>query len=165
MNVEQSQSGTTVALVRALLLSRVRALNNEAVPYIGLAYLAGALRAAGHVVVLIDGIAEGLNSVHPWAGHTGFQLQGITPDDLVARIPANAEVIGFTTMFSAEWVLVRELIDKVRGLQRVADRFAVFEEFDVFRHPDAVAPVPVPFRQTFRDSALQCLVPYLAPVP
>lgn len=114
MNVEMSRLSTSVALVRAPLLSRVGALNNEAVPHIGLAYLAGALRAAGHAVAIIDGIAEGLNCVFPWPGHPEFRLQGITPDDLVARIPAAAEVIGVTSMFSAEWVLLRELIGKIR---------------------------------------------------
>ncbi len=114
MNAEPSRFTTSVALVRAPLLSRVGALNNEAVPHIGLAYLAGALRAAGHTVAIIDGIAEGLNRVLPWPGHPEFRLQGITPDDLVARIPAAAEVIGVTSMFSAEWVLLRELIGKVR---------------------------------------------------
>ncbi len=115
MSFDSTQYRSNVALVRAPLLSRVGALNNEAVPHIGLAYLAGAVRAAGHAITIVDGIAEGLNSVHPWPGHTGFQLQGITLDDLVARIPVSAEVIGFTSMFSAEWVLLRELIGKVRA--------------------------------------------------
>lgn len=114
MTIELTETRTSVALVRAPLLSRIGALNNEAVPHIGLAYLAGALRAAGFPVAIVDGIAEGLNSVHPWPGHAGFQLQGISLDDLVARIPAEAAVIGFTSMFSAEWVLLRELIAKVR---------------------------------------------------
>ncbi len=123
MNFDTVNTTTTVALVRAPLLSRVGALNNEAVPHIGLAYLAGAVRAVGHSVAIIDGTAEGLNGVHPWPGHPGFQLQGITLDDLVARIPAAAEVIGFTSMFSAEWVLMRELIGKVR--ERFADALLV----------------------------------------
>lgn len=114
MNSGASKIKTTVTLVRAPLLSRLGALNNEAVPHIGLAYLAGALRAAGHPVAIVDGIAEGLNGVHPWPGHAGFQLQGITLDELVARIPAATEVIGFSSMFSAEWVLLRELITQVR---------------------------------------------------
>ena len=104
----------TVALVRAPLISRIGALNNEAVPHIGLAYLAGYLRAHGYEAVIVDGIAEGLNHVHPWPGHPGFQLQGITPEQLVERIPADAMVIGFTSMFSAEWVLLRELIQRTR---------------------------------------------------
>ena len=103
-----------VALVRPPLLSRRGALNNEAVPHIGLAYLGGALRAAGYPVTLLDGIAEGLNEVHDWAAYPGFQIQGITPQDLVARLPADTAVVGFSSMFSAEWLLLRELIECVR---------------------------------------------------
>ena len=104
----------TVALVRAPLLSREGALNNEAVPHIGMAYIAGYLRQSDFPVAFIDGIAEGLNDIQSWPGHEGFQLQGISLDAVVARIPEGAEVIGFTSMFSAEWVLLRELIEKTR---------------------------------------------------
>jgi len=114
MSAIPSHIQPSVALVRAPLLSRVGALNNEAVPHIGLAYLAGSLRAANFPVEIVDGIAEGLNSVHPWPGHDGFQLQGIPLDEVVERIPQRTTVIGFTSMFSAEWVLLRELIAKVR---------------------------------------------------
>lgn len=104
-----------VTLVRPPLVSRVGAFNNEAVPHLGLAYVAAAARAAGHDVVLFDGIAEGLNQVHPIDGYPGFQVQGIPLDAVVDRIPAETDVIGFSSMFSAEWVFVRQLIEKVRA--------------------------------------------------
>lgn len=104
-----------VTLVRAPLVSRRGALNNEAVPHIGLAYIAGYLRHHGYAVTLLDGISEGLNEVHDWPGHPGFQLQGLDPATVVERIPPGSQIIGFTSMFSAEWVLLRELITAVRA--------------------------------------------------
>ncbi len=104
-----------ICLVRPPLLSRDGALNNEAVPHIGLAYLGGFLRSRDFPVTLVDGIAEGLNQVHSWPGRPGFRIQGITLDAVVDAIPADSAVIGFSSMFSAEWVLLRELIGKVRA--------------------------------------------------
>ena len=110
----KSITPTPVALVRAPLLSRVGALNNEAVPHIGLAYIAGFLNQNNCKTTIVDGIALGLNQVHPWPGYEGFQIQGVPLSKLITAIPSDTQVIGFTSMFSAEWVLVRELIYKVR---------------------------------------------------
>jgi radical SAM superfamily enzyme YgiQ (UPF0313 family) len=104
-----------VALVRPPLLSRAGAFNNEAVPHLGMAYVAGYLRARGHAVAFLDGIAEGLNQVHALAELPGFQIQGITLEELVGRLPADTQVVGFSSMFSAEWVLLRRLIEIVRA--------------------------------------------------
>ena len=104
-----------VSLVRPPLLSRVGALNNEAVPHIGMAYVAGYLLAQGYAVNVLDGIAEGLNQVHPLTALPGFQIQGIPLAELVARLPADTAVVGFSSMFSAEWVLLRGLIVAVRA--------------------------------------------------
>jgi radical SAM superfamily enzyme YgiQ (UPF0313 family) len=85
--------------------------------------VAGYIRQFGHEVEFLDGTAEGLNEVHPLPGHPGFQIQGITVEDLVSRIPARTDVIGFTSMFSAEWVLLREIIRTVRA--RFPDKLLV----------------------------------------
>jgi anaerobic magnesium-protoporphyrin IX monomethyl ester cyclase len=112
-----------VTLVRAPLISRVGSFNNEATPHIGMAYVAGYLRQAGYRVAIVDGIKEGLNEQHPLADLPGFQIQGIPLEDLVARIPPDTRVIGFSSMFSAEWVLLRSLITMTR--QRFPDSFLV----------------------------------------
>ena len=110
----------SVTLLRPPLLSRIGAFNNEAVPHLGLAYVAGYLRAHGHAVTFLDGIAEGLNEVHPLPALPGFQIQGIPLAELVARLPADTSVVGFSSMFSAEWVLLRTLIEAVRAFPRCA---------------------------------------------
>ena len=65
-------------------------------------------------MTLLDGIAEGLNTVHRLDAIPGFQIQGITLAELAERMPADTQVAGFSSMFSAEWVLLRELIEAVR---------------------------------------------------
>jgi radical SAM superfamily enzyme YgiQ (UPF0313 family) len=111
---DSGQAKLHVTFVRAPLISRSGAFNNEASPPIGLAYVAGYVKKFGYGVEILDGTAEGLNQVLPLTTHPGFQIQGISPEELVARIPAHTDVIGFTSMFSCEWILVREIIQAVR---------------------------------------------------
>jgi len=112
-----------VTLVRAPIVSTERALNNEATPCIAFAYLNGYLRSKGYHCEVIDCIAEGLNRLWPVAEFPGYMCQGLTWDEVIERIPPNSQVIGFSTMFSGEWPIVRMLIRRVR--QRFPDALIV----------------------------------------
>jgi anaerobic magnesium-protoporphyrin IX monomethyl ester cyclase len=112
---EASGGKPHITFVRAPLISRDGAFNNEIVPSLGIAYVAGYVRQFGYPTELVDGAAMGLNQVHPLPGHPGFQIQGAPLEQLVAAIPAHTQVIGVSCMFSAEWVLVREMILKIRA--------------------------------------------------
>ena len=114
VNESRLPGSLKVALVRAPLISREGALNNEASPAIGLAYIAGYLLKKGHKVEIVDGTAADLGIVRPLKEYPGFQIQGIELDELVESIPADADVIGFSSMFSCEWVLLKDLITRVR---------------------------------------------------
>lgn len=104
-----------IALVRGPLVSTTRAFNNEATPAIGMAYLAGYLRQSGYPVQFVDGLAEALNHcwVHPQ--FSGYQCQGLTYDEIVAAIPADTRVIGFSVMFSGEWPVQCSLLKRIRA--------------------------------------------------
>jgi radical SAM superfamily enzyme YgiQ (UPF0313 family) len=103
-----------VALVQGPVVSRLRAASNEATPCIGLAYVAGYARKKGYDVTIVDAIAEGLNQYWPLPGHAGYICQGLSFPEIVDRIPADSDVIGFSAMFSGEWPIQRELISAIR---------------------------------------------------
>lgn len=88
-------------------------------PPIGIAYVAGMLRHGGHEVVCIDGLGADLDGRHPLGNDN--DIWGLSLDDLVSRIPADAGMIGVSAGFSFEWPMCRELIARIR--QRFPDRF------------------------------------------
>ncbi|MBL6931933.1 MAG: B12-binding domain-containing radical SAM protein [Rhodospirillales bacterium] len=81
-------------------------------PPLGLAYVAGTVRAGGHDVSFIDGVGEALDSRHE-IGNECY-LYGLSLDDIVKKIPANVEVIGVACGFSFEWPTCRDLIAGIR---------------------------------------------------
>jgi radical SAM superfamily enzyme YgiQ (UPF0313 family) len=80
-------------------------------PPIGLAYIAAALREAGHEVVIIDGIGEKPLQSVPIAYN--LVLRGLTFAEICARIPKDAGLIGVSGMFSSEWIHIREMINQI----------------------------------------------------
>lgn len=67
---------------------------------LGLAYLAAALEQAGHAVSVLD--AVGLAPARRQRYVQGW-LVGLPDDELVARLPADAAVIGVSILFTHEW--------------------------------------------------------------
>lgn len=81
---------------------------------LGLAYVAGSLRAAGHELSLIDAVAEAPDRVtqEHW-GHSIYRL-GLSPREISARVDPRAEAIGLTNMWSFSWPLVRRIIHQIK---------------------------------------------------
>jgi anaerobic magnesium-protoporphyrin IX monomethyl ester cyclase len=103
-----------VTLVRGPVVSTVRAANNEATPCIGLAYVAAYARHYGYEVTIVDAIGEGLNQYWPLKDHPNYICQGLHFEELIDRIPADTDVVGFSAMFSGEWPVQRALITAIR---------------------------------------------------
>lgn len=80
-------------------------------PPIGLAYIAAALREAGHEVEIIDGIGEKPLQSVPIAYN--LVLRGLTFAEICERIPKDAGLIGVSGMFSSEWIHIREMINQI----------------------------------------------------
>ena len=78
-----------VVLLRGPIVSTTGALNNEAVPTIGLAYIAGYLHARGIEAKIMDSIGEGTNRVWPLERFDRYQCQGLTFEQTFARIPSS----------------------------------------------------------------------------
>jgi radical SAM superfamily enzyme YgiQ (UPF0313 family) len=74
---------------------------------IGLAYVAASLERAGHRVRVIDSFGEAIGQL---TAHDGFVTNGLTADEIVKRIPRDADLIGVTCMFSNSWLYCRRTI-------------------------------------------------------
>jgi len=85
-------------------------------PPLGLAYVAGSLRAAGFAYQVIDGTGAALDAVSPYPGRDDFLVQGLTIDEIVQRIDPRTDVVGVSCMFSTLWPLTSHLAHAVRKL-------------------------------------------------
>jgi anaerobic magnesium-protoporphyrin IX monomethyl ester cyclase len=83
-------------------------------PPIGLAYIAAVLREAGVEYTVIDAVGEGMDEIRAYAGRGDMKVQGLTSEEILARIPADTDIIGLTCMFSTLWPLTRDLTAKIR---------------------------------------------------
>ena len=104
----------SVAFARGPIVFADGSINNEATPCIAFAYLAGYVKKHGYPVAIVDAIGEGLNRVWPLEKYPGFSCHGLTFEEVVERIPKDANVIAFSGMFSGEWPVLRDMIIRVR---------------------------------------------------
>ena len=83
-----------ITLINPNVVSQKDDLSGSGIPYmpIGLAYLASYLRALGHEIHVIDAFGEAPHQVRSTEGH---YIQGLTPKQVVERIPSGTQVIGF----------------------------------------------------------------------
>ena len=103
-----------VVLLRAPLFFAAGAIGNEISPSISLAYLNGYLRQSGYEPLLIDGQGDAHNRVLPLEKYPGHCIQGLSFDEILARIPDDVRIFGVSAMFSAEWLLTRDLINTLK---------------------------------------------------
>ena len=111
-----SPAHTIVSLLRPPVLLDPNALGiHGPTPPIGAAYVAAALRHAGHEVEIVDGAGDGLEVVTAVDSPVGTLAQiGLSPAAIVDRVRPDVEIVGITTMFVHEWPIVRQLADLVR---------------------------------------------------
>ena len=69
------------------------------------------LREDKHEVSVIDALGAAPEQM---IGDGDIWRLGLTPDEIVARIPKDAQAIGITSMWSYSWPIVRELIKTVK---------------------------------------------------
>ncbi|MGJ3261283.1 MAG: B12-binding domain-containing radical SAM protein [Rhodospirillales bacterium] len=102
-----------VCLIRPSIV--VPASNQVAMftPPLGLAYIAGTLRDGGFEVQVIDSVGEKLDTRHPV--DNDCYMYGLTPEETVARIDDDAEIIGVAFGFSFEWPACRDLTKLIRA--------------------------------------------------
>jgi radical SAM superfamily enzyme YgiQ (UPF0313 family) len=84
------------------------------VPPIGLAYLASALKKAGHLVIGIDAVGEGLSDWGKVDDWPEVVRHGLSIPEIIRRIPKDTNLIGISCMFSVTWPYVRTVIEAIR---------------------------------------------------
>ena len=131
-----NEHGLRIALIRPPCVVLPGALATHGpTPPLGAAYVAGALRAAGYPVVLIDGAGEAIDRLVEIDSPIGrLQQLGLPIEEIVDRIPEDVTIVGISTMFLHEWPTVRALANLIR------DRFR--EMFIVLGGENATAFAP-----------------------
>jgi len=116
---------STVALLRPPCVVLPNSLATHGpTPPLGLAYVAAALRDAGHEVQLIDAPGEGIHQSVEFESPVGTLEQiGLSPAEIVDRIDPGTTIIGITNMFVHEWPHIREIAERAK--QRFPDAFVV----------------------------------------
>lgn len=98
-----------VCLIRPPTVLRLFSITISPSPPLGLSFIAAALRSAGHHVTILDAIAERPDQFTPF--HDDIVTNGLSNEDILAKIPANTDVIGLTVMFTNNWLNDRKLIN------------------------------------------------------
>ena len=114
-DAETLHRSASVALVRPPLLQIIKSLSfYGAVPPIGLAYVAAALREAGHRVQVVDAAGEALDRFARMPGQASLYRYGLSPGEVVTRLAEDTQIIGISHMFLHEWPTVREIAEAAR---------------------------------------------------
>jgi len=78
---------------------------------LGLAYIAAVLKEDGHDVGVVDALGLAPEQMVP---DGDIWRLGLTPEQIVERIPADTQAIGVTSMWSYSWPIVRELLHRLK---------------------------------------------------
>ena len=106
---------SNVVLIRPASVTTLRGMGDDAVAPLGIAYLAAALERDGHSVTVIDACGAALGQYAPVPDIPGGLRHGLQDDEIIQLIPADADLIGFSIMFSLEWLTTRLLAHRVRA--------------------------------------------------
>lgn len=101
-----------VCLIKPAILHKNASFALMPTAPLGLAYIAGAIKQAGHVVSVVDASAEGLNQVEQFKDE--IYLYGLSNQQIIDRIPIQVDVICLGLMFTNNWLSSRELIKDLR---------------------------------------------------
>jgi|TARA_Y100000310_G_scaffold242354_1_gene246497 radical SAM superfamily enzyme YgiQ (UPF0313 family) len=100
----------SIALVRPPQVMPVDALGiSQGTPSIGVAYINGSLKKAGHNVTIVDALGEDLNTFHQY-GDSKLLINGLTAEEIPKMIHEPVDIIAISCMFSNEWVYTKLVI-------------------------------------------------------
>ncbi len=110
-------AGLKVALVRPPILQLKSNLSAYgAILPIGLAYVASVLREAGYPLQVVDGPGLGIDQHDEIESPIGtLRRSGLSPEQIVARLDPDTQIVGITHMFLHEWPTVKEIAERAKA--------------------------------------------------
>ncbi len=101
-----------ITILRPPVIFSVRSFSVPITPPVAIAYLGAVLEKNGYTVNLVDAIGEDVHHIE--AMPQGRNAQGLSFDDIIARIVPDTDILAVSIMFSQEWPLIRSLINRIR---------------------------------------------------
>ncbi|MBY0416071.1 MAG: B12-binding domain-containing radical SAM protein, partial [Bdellovibrionales bacterium] len=95
-----------------LLIASSAVYPSRAAAPLGMAYVAAAVKKAGFAVSCID--AYGLDMDHFSKFKDGTHINGLSINAVIEQISSDTDIIGLSTMFSNEWILIEELVNAIK---------------------------------------------------
>jgi anaerobic magnesium-protoporphyrin IX monomethyl ester cyclase len=92
-------------------ISLTNFVSTISMPPIGLAYIAAAIREAGHEVSVVDGPGS---SPRNFFQFDKIRVRGLTNHEIIENIPPDSRVIGLGCMFTSNWIYVRKLVKDIK---------------------------------------------------
>src|SRR5438105_12877476 len=89
-------------------------------PPLGIAYLAAFVRQHGHQPSVVDAVGLAVTRIRPWPRRKNRLIQGLSFEEIIARVPADTEVIAVSCMFTHAWPMVRELLIQLKNAFRAS---------------------------------------------
>jgi radical SAM superfamily enzyme YgiQ (UPF0313 family) len=105
-----------ICLIQPSTLTSADAYGLDVVPPLGLAYIASSLKTAGHHVTFVDGVGEALERYGRAEKYEGLLVHGLSIPEVVERIDPEAHVVGVSSMFSNQWLFIRDLLNEIRRI-------------------------------------------------
>jgi radical SAM superfamily enzyme YgiQ (UPF0313 family) len=79
---------------------------------LGVAYVAAALRDAGHTVLMLDAVQA---APERSTRRSGYSYIGLSPDEIAEALDPQADAYALSVMFSFSWPLVRDIAHAVKA--------------------------------------------------
>jgi anaerobic magnesium-protoporphyrin IX monomethyl ester cyclase len=133
-----------ICLIRPPILVPAKNILTTYTPPVGLAYVAGALQKAGFELCFIDSLGESIDTRHPYNNDT--YTYGLSLEQIVSKIPDDADLVGVHAGFSFDWPMCRSLINLIR------ERFPNVKLLGGGEHASAVP------EECLRESSLDLIV-------
>lgn len=102
-----------VCLIKPAVLHKGISFARFATPPLGLAYIAAAIKQAGHEIQVIDASAQGIEEVERF--DADVYLFGLNTESVLSLIDKDVDMVCISLMFTNNWLYDRQLIDRLKA--------------------------------------------------